>query len=107
MMNKLQQLAVGTAIAVAVANPAAAAGSGGYYMPHMWEGGHGGFMGPLMMILFLALVVVVVVLVVRWLGGAHGAAPPAKAPLDILHERFARGEVDKDDYEERRRLLGG
>ncbi len=81
------------------------------YGPHMWSGGwHGWFFGPIMMIVFIAVVVVVVVLLVRWLGGAgHGGAPHAtlgKAPLDILKERFARGEIDKEEFEERRRVLG-
>ncbi len=64
-------------------------------------------LGPLMMIAFIAVVIVVVVLAVRWLGGAgHGAAaPPGKTPLDILKERFALGEIDKDEFEERKRVL--
>ncbi len=66
--------------------------------------------GPIMMIVFIAVVVVVVVLLVRWLGGpGHGGAlhsPPGKAPLDILKERFAKGEIDKEEFEERRRVLG-
>ncbi len=70
------------------------------------------FLGPLMMILFVAVIVVVVVVIVRWLGGAwHGSAAspdpvPGKPPLDILKERFARGEIDKEEFEERRRILG-
>lgn len=81
-----------------------------YYGPHMWGGGwHGGFFGPIMMIAFLAVVVVVIVLVVRWLGGpAHAAAPHApsgRPTLDILKERFARGEIDKEEFEDRRRVL--
>ena len=68
--------------------------------------------GPLFMILVLAVVIAAVVLMVRWLGGpSHGSAPTYHAPasrtaLDILKERFARGEIDKDEFEERRRLLG-
>lgn len=81
------------------------------YGQHMWDGGwYGWFFGPLMMIVFIAVAVVVVVLLVRWLGGSHhsGAphAPLGKTPLDILRERFARGEIDKQEFEERRRVLG-
>lgn len=83
------------------------------YMWHMmWGGGgYGMFLGPLFMILTLAVVVAVVVLLVRWLGGPwHGAQPPyqppaSRTPLDILKERFARGEINKEEFEERRRVL--
>ncbi len=83
--------------------------------PYYWHDGCGWghmILGPLMMIAFIAIVIVVVVFAVRWLGGAgHGAAapphaPPGTTPLDILKERFARGEIDKDEFEERRRTLG-
>ena len=82
-----------------------------FHGPHMWEGGwHGWIFGPIMMIVFIAVAVVVVVLLVRWLGGSgHGAvshAPSGKAALEILKERFARGEIDKEEFEERRRVLG-
>ena len=78
--------------------------------PYMWSwGGWGMIFGPIMMILFIAVIVAVVVLLVRWLGvGAHGSAaspPTGKVPLDILKERFARGEIDKDEFAERKRLL--
>ncbi len=82
--------------------------------PHMmdWGGGwYGMIFGPLFMILVLAVVIAAVVLLVRWLGGpSHGAplhhAPPPRTPLDILKERYARGEIDKDEFEERKRVLG-
>ncbi len=81
-----------------------------YNYPHMWGDGWGwGSMmifGPLMMILFIALIVVIVVLAVRWLGGTGPAARAGRTPLDILKERFARGEIDKAEFEERRRALG-
>jgi putative membrane protein len=80
------------------------------YGPHMmgaW-GWSGMFLGPLAMFLALAAAVAVVVLLVRGFGGPwHGPiAPPPRAPLDILKERFARGEIDKAEFEERRRVLG-
>jgi putative membrane protein len=47
---------------------------------------------------------------VRWLAGPSQGTlqqgPPARTPLDVLRERFARGEIDKDEFEERRRVLG-
>ncbi len=68
--------------------------------------------GPLFMILVLALAIAVAVLLLRWLGGPwHSVqppnqAPPARTPLDILKERYARGDIDKEEFEERRRVLG-
>ena len=84
------------------------------WWPHMmgWGGGWPGMVfGPIFMILVLALVIAVAVLLVRWLGGPWQAAAPhqplsARTPLDILKERFARGEIDKQEFEERRRILG-
>ena len=82
--------------------------------PHMmwWGGGWAMIFGPLFMILFLAVLIAVVVLLVRWLGGPRQGTmpphhtPPSRTPLDILKDRFARGEIDKDEFEERRRVLG-
>ena len=82
-----------------------------YYGPHMWGGGWWGwFFGPIMMIVFIVVLGLIVALLVRSIGGlGHTVAPhgpPAKTPVDILKERFARGEIDKEEYEERRRILG-
>lgn len=81
------------------------------YGPHMmWGDGWAGWIfGPLMMLLVIAGIVAAVVIVARSVShsghGSHGPEP-GPAPLDILKQRFARGEIDKDEYEERRRVLG-
>ena len=91
---------------------AAAGGADDYHGPGMmWGyGWQGMIFGPIMMIVFLGVLVVLVVLAVRWIGGtghAGGAgAAPRNAALDILRERFARGEIDAQEFEERRRTLG-
>jgi putative membrane protein len=62
-----------------------------------------------MSLLFLGLIVVGVVLVVRSFSQG-GQAPPRSDgghALDILAERFARGEIDQQEYEDRRRTLTG
>jgi putative membrane protein len=33
--------------------------------------------------------------------------PSVKAPLDLLNERYARGEIDSEEYASRRQALGG
>jgi len=67
-------------------------------------------MGPMMgwawllfWLLLLAVLVVGVVYVVRSLSDHAGR--PASSALQILEERFARGEIDGDEFEERRRAL--
>jgi putative membrane protein len=73
-----------------------------------WGWGHMIF-GSLMMVLFWGGIIVAIVLAVRWIGSgsSHGATPPVprNKALDILQERFARGEIDKEEFEERKRLL--
>lgn len=82
------------------------------YAYHPWGGPwHGWFMGPFMMIVVVVVVIAVVVLITRWSrngGGSHTGShrgEPVRAPLDILKERFAKGEIDKEEFEERRRIL--
>ena len=87
---------------------------GYHYGPGMMGDGwwFGMMMGSLMMIIFIAAVIVLVVVAIRWFsgGGTHRlnapSEPRAKTPLDILKERFAHGEIDNDEFEERRRALG-
>ena len=75
-----------------------------------------GLMALLVFVLNIAFVVVVVAIAlvgVRWLvrelkSPASGgpAATTEDGALAVLRERFARGEIDADEYEQRRRTLG-
>jgi putative membrane protein len=71
-------------------------------------GRDGGWFG-LMHLLWLALIVLAIVALVR-LGFGRGARgfsrPEEDRALAILRERFARGEIDKAEFEERKRDLG-
>jgi len=74
-----------------------------------WGWGHMIF-GGLMMIAFWGGLILLIVVLVRWLGGGsasgHASSPASRqTPLEILQERFAKGEIDKEEYEERRKLL--
>lgn len=58
-------------------------------------------------LLFAALLVVgVVVVLVRALTDRGvGTGSRGSSAMEILEERFARGEIDRDEFEERRRAL--
>ncbi len=63
------------------------------------------------MILFWVLIVILIVFAVRGVSRTRTerGAPTraADSALQILQERFARGEIDKTEYEERRKILAG
>jgi putative membrane protein len=110
-MNRLYLwLAIAISLAVPLVAWAQQQGGPGHGSYMTWNGGSWAFFGPLMIIVFIAAVVAVVVLMIRWLGrSGHGAAPrppPDRTPLDTLKERFAKGEIDTEEFEERRRALG-
>lgn len=57
-------------------------------------------------LIFVAAIVVGSVLLTRTLWSRGGERPSARdAALDILRQRFARGEIDRDAFEERRSAL--
>lgn len=75
-----------------------------------WDWGEGNMIsGSIMMILFWGGLIVAIMFAARWLGGLPvqwaESQPPGRRGVDILQERFARGEIDKEEFEERKRLF--
>jgi putative membrane protein len=70
----------------------------------MWSAWGIGMM--LMMLVFWGLVIVGLVVGIRWLMRGLWPAPADRA-VDILRERYARGEISKDEFEAKREDLGG
>jgi putative membrane protein len=57
-------------------------------------------------IVVIGAIVFVVVLLVRDRRASAGRRDPAGLrPLEILRERFARGEIEQAEYEEKRRVI--
>ncbi len=73
--------------------------------------GYGGMMfGGLLMLAFWVLIIVGVIwLVVTLTRSGQGVASASSAtkPLDTLRERYAKGEITKEQFEEIKRDLGG
>jgi putative membrane protein len=60
---------------------------------------------PLFPILMIAACAVVMLMMMRGMrGGMHRGGNSA---LEILNQRFARGDINKTEYDERRRVLEG
>ncbi|HET9646265.1 MAG TPA: SHOCT domain-containing protein [Burkholderiaceae bacterium] len=59
-----------------------------------------------MLLLLVVLIAAVDLIARRGIGPWRGSEPSPPKAIDILKERFARGEIDKEEFEERRRLLG-
>ena len=78
-----------------------------------WGNGMGGWGMVLMTIsslLFWGLVIAGIVALVRYAGrSSHVGAPPGDRPTpqQVLAERFARGEIDEDEYTRRLQVLDG
>lgn len=72
---------------------------------HMGDYGCGGMW--LSMLLFWGLLIVGIVMLVKcsWGSGACGKREREKAALDILKERYARGEIEREEFEQKKRDL--
>lgn len=85
----------------------------------MWRmmGGYGGMgffgFGFVFMLLFWALVIFAIITLVRWASGEGMGCHHLRwkdegkknTPLDILKERYAKGEINKDEFEQKKKDL--
>lgn len=91
---------------------------GNWNMMGNWGAGPAGFLGfgfgGIFMLVFWALVIWAVIALIR--GGTgqgftcghdhdHGGHKKENSPLDILKERYAKGEINKEEFEQKKKDL--
>ena len=72
------------------------------FTPFSWFGG-------IFMVLWWVLIIAGIVALVRWLAGQsvhEHHFNHEKSPLEILKERYAKGEIDKKEFEDKKKDLG-
>ena len=69
------------------------------YAPFGW-----GWLGVVLMFVWWIAVIVLAVMVIRWIAGTGGGARRPSA-MEILRERFAKGEMTKREFEDRKKEL--
>lgn len=83
------------------------AGSMPMWDGHMWGGG--GWLGWGLMwivgLLWMVALVAIPVAVIYWLVGGRAVGQTDDSALAVLRERYARGEIDDEEYEARREAL--
>ena len=81
---------------------------GPYNHGWMFDGGFGMLFGALWMVLFWGIPFLLIVALLKYLftnpRGKDGSEvrPEQKTPLDILKETYARGEISRDEYLQKR-----
>ena len=85
-------------------------GYGGWGMGSGMMGGYGmGWLGSILMIVFWILILVGLVFLIKWLIQSTGrdktTGSGGNRSLEILKERYARGEIDKEEFETKKKDL--
>ena len=66
-----------------------------------------GLFGWVFMILVWVLIIAGIIALVKWLMQSTSGSQRKKTPLEILQERFARGDIDEGEYERKKNILQG
>lgn len=103
-MNKYSTIPITTMVATFLPMTSASAHWGDDdYMHHM--GYAGGFFGFFMMLLVIGLLVAAIIAIVRWFGESRTVRREQNTALDILEERFSKGEIDKNEFDDRQNAM--
>lgn len=78
--------------------------------PGMMGGWGTGWFGGIFMLVFWVLIIIGLIFLIRWLiqstkGESGRIMSNSSRALDILKERYARGEIDKHEFEEKKKDL--
>jgi putative membrane protein len=73
-----------------------------------WGYGMMGWFGPIMMLVFWGLLILVLILLARWLwmtSQKNQGQTKSESALDILKRRYASGEIDREEFEQKKKDL--
>jgi putative membrane protein len=71
-----------------------------YYYPHTFN-----FFGNLLEVIFWIAIIFLIIKVVKNLKAGHHSFNLGKSALDILKERYAKGEIEKAEFETKKKDL--
>ncbi len=73
----------------------------------MMDGYGWGWWGTGHMLLWWVVIILGIVVLVRWLArSSPGREHPPETALDILKKRYVRGEIEREEFERKKRDLG-
>jgi len=109
-MKRVLQLTMGSTLGLFIFSAGDAfaqwRGYGWGHGPWMMGGYGMGWFGSIIMVAFWIAVVVGIVFLIRWLAqSTRGGAGSAESALEILKRRYAKGEIDKKEFEQKKKDL--
>jgi putative membrane protein len=82
---------------------------GGYGMGPGMMGGYGGWFMGIVNIVFWVAVIIGVVYLIKFISSSSKQSPhetkKGDSALDILKERYAKGEINREEFEEKKKIL--